>query len=66
MRYLGDRLDRLLLTCLPAVIILGGGICLLPRELLVRATGVLTVWLTMSVPIGIVVGHCALGEAEAR
>jgi hypothetical protein len=65
MRILGNRLDRLLLASLPAVIALGVGISLLPRELLLRATGVLTVWLTMSVPIGIVVGHCALGEAEA-
>jgi hypothetical protein len=65
MRVLGDRLDRLLLASVPAIIALGGGVSLLPRELLLRATGVLTVWLTLSVPIGIVVGHCALGEAEA-
>jgi hypothetical protein len=65
MRILGDRLDRLLLASLPAIMALGGGIYLLPRELLMRATGLLTVWLTMSLPIGIVVGHCALGEAEA-
>jgi hypothetical protein len=65
MRVPGDRLDRLLLASVPAIIALGGGVSLLPRELLLRATGVLTVWLTLSVPIGIVVGHCALGEAEA-
>ena len=64
MRILGDRLDRLLLSSVPAIIALAGGVSLLPHELLVRATGVLTVWLTMSVPIGVVVGHCALGEAE--
>jgi hypothetical protein len=65
MSTVGDRLVRLILALVPAVIItLGCGASLLPRELVVRAISALTAWLMVSFLIGVVVGHCALGEGD--
>jgi hypothetical protein len=65
MSLMEDRLARLALALVPVVIVaLGCGVSLLPRDLVVRAIGALTAWLTLSLLIGVVVGHCALGEAD--
>ncbi|HEY2618866.1 MAG TPA: hypothetical protein VGI78_16120 [Acetobacteraceae bacterium] len=65
MSTVGDRLIRFILALMPAAIIaLGCGASFLPRELVVRAISAMTAWLLLSFLIGVVVGHCALGEAE--
>ena len=65
MATVGDRLVRLTLALMPVVIVtLGCGASLLPRELVARAISALTAWLTVSFLIGVVVGHCVLGEAD--
>ena len=65
MSSVGDRLTRLALALVPVVIVaLGCGASLLPRELVAQAITALTAWLTLSVLVGVVVGHCALGEAD--
>jgi hypothetical protein len=66
MSSVGDRLTRLVLALVPVVIIAVGcgGASLLPRALVAHAITALTAWLTLSVLVGIVVGHCALGEAD--
>jgi hypothetical protein len=65
MSPMEDRLTRLTLALVPVVIVaLGCGASLLPRDLVVRAIGALAAWLSLSLLIGVVVGHCALGEAD--
>jgi hypothetical protein len=50
---------------LPAMIVVAGcGVSLLPRQLIVQAVSLLTIWLYLSILIGIAVGHCALGESD--
>jgi hypothetical protein len=64
----GDRRDRLILALVPtAITILGCGVSLLPRHhWVLQAIGVLSVWLTLSLPVGIAIGHCMLGETDCR
>ena len=65
MSSIEDRLARSILLLVPAIIVtLGCGVSLLPREMVVRAISALTAWLTLSLLIGVVVGHCALGEID--
>jgi hypothetical protein len=65
MSSVGDRLTRLTLALVPAIIVtLGCSASLVPRELVAKAISALTAWLTLSVLVGVVVGHCALGEAD--
>jgi hypothetical protein len=65
MSTIEDRLARLILVLVPSIIVtLGCGVSLLPRDMVMQAINALTAWLTLSLLIGVVVGHCALGEAE--
>lgn len=58
-----DRLVRLTLAAIPvAIVALGLGASLLPGDLVVQVACGLTVWLMLSLPIGVLVGHCILGE----
>ncbi len=40
------------------------GLSLLPRDVVVHVISVLTAWLMLSVPIGIVIGHCVLDDCS--
>ena len=60
-----DRLARLTFVLVPAVIVaIGCGLSLLPRGVVGETFTVLGVWLSFSLPVGVVVGHCALSEAD--
>ena len=63
----GETRDRLILALVPTTItVLGCGVSLLPRDWVLQAIGVLIVWLTLSLPVGIAIGHCMIGEADCR
>ena len=64
----GDRRDRRILALVPTTItVLGCGVSMLPRDhWVLQAIGVLSVWLTLSLPVGIVIGHCMIREADCR
>ena len=47
-----------------AIVTLGYGASMLPREMVLRAISALTAWLALSLGIGVVVGHCVLSEAD--
>jgi len=58
-----DRQDRLLLVGVPALVaLLGCGISLLPPAALADLLDCLTAWTCVSIPLAVLVGHCALGE----
>jgi hypothetical protein len=58
-----DRRERLILICVPAlVVLLGCGASLLPPAALAEGLACLTVWTCLSIPLAVLVGHCALGE----
>jgi ABC-type spermidine/putrescine transport system permease subunit II len=60
-----DRLARMTFVLVPAVIVaVGCGLSLLPRGVVGETFTVLGVWLSFSLPVGVVVGHCALSEAD--
>jgi hypothetical protein len=49
--------------CVPALIILTGcGASLLPPATLAQILTGLTAWTCLSLPLAVLVGHCALGE----
>jgi hypothetical protein len=65
MSFLGDRRDPVKQLLLPlGIVAIGCGASLLPHHLIVEAAQLLAAWLTLSLPIGVVVGHCVLDEAE--
>ena len=58
-----DRLERVILFCVPTLIVLlGCGASLLPYAAIVEALACLILWSCLSVPLAVLVGHCALGE----
>jgi hypothetical protein len=58
-----DNPSRMLMFGLPATIaIVGIGVSLLPANYAVDVIGVLTTWACMSLPLGVVIGHCTLSE----
>lgn len=57
-----DRLVRIASAIVPAIVIGTAGACLLPVDTLALILTVLTAWTCASVPIGVLVGHCALSE----
>ncbi|HEX3398848.1 MAG TPA: hypothetical protein VHT74_00835 [Acetobacteraceae bacterium] len=60
-----DRLTRLTIAAVPAVIVaVGYCLSLLPRSLVIEMLSILALWLSLALPLGIVVGHCALSEGE--
>jgi hypothetical protein len=65
MPAVDDRFARLTLTILPVcIVIIGCGICLLPRHAIVQLVELFIAWLSLSVPIGILAGHCMLGDRD--
>jgi len=46
------------------IALIGYRVDLLPRELVISALTVLTAWLSLSVPVGVLVGHCVLSEGD--
>jgi hypothetical protein len=60
-----DRLARLALAIVPvAIVVVGCCLSLLSRDFVVDVLTILAVWLSFSLPVGVVVGHCALSEGE--
>lgn len=57
----GDRLIRIITAMLPPGALAAAGVCLLPPETLLLILCGLMAWTFASVPIGVLVGHCALG-----
>ena len=58
-----DTLSRMLLFGLPATIVaVGIGISMLPGSYAANVTDALATWACMSLPLGVLIGHCALGE----
>lgn len=54
-----DRLPRLLVSCVAALLILASGLFhYLPRELAM----IVVSWVTLSISVGISFGHCVLNE----
>ena len=49
-------------VCVAAPALTAAGACLLPVDTLALIVAGLTAWACASVPIGMLVGHCALGE----
>lgn len=58
-----DRLERMLLICIPVtIILLGCGASLMRPHLVRDVLDVLTAWTCTSIPLAVLVGHCALNE----
>jgi hypothetical protein len=58
-----DSRAKLITVFLPVVVVLlGCGVRLLLRETLAEALGFLAAWTVLSVPLAVLVGHCALSE----
>jgi hypothetical protein len=63
MSAAGDRQQRTILICVPALIVLlGCAASLLPPAALAEALAWVTAWTCLSFPLAVLVGHCALGE----
>lgn len=60
-----DRFVRLVLAMLPiCIVVVGCGASLLPHWVTVELVEFLSTWLTVSVLVGILAGHCMLSESE--
>jgi hypothetical protein len=58
-----DRRERLMLLFLPALILLlGCGASLVPQAALEETVVFLTAWISLSIPLAVLFGHCALSE----
>ncbi|HTZ70555.1 MAG TPA: hypothetical protein VMB71_07895 [Acetobacteraceae bacterium] len=58
-----DRLEKVLLFCLPAMIVMiGCGAGMLTPHAIRELLDFLTAWTFASVPLAVLVGHCALDE----
>jgi hypothetical protein len=58
-----DNVSRMLLFGLPATIaVVGIALSLLPTHYAMDVIDALTTWACMSLPLGVLIGHCALGE----
>lgn len=65
MLSFGDGLSRIALVVTPAAA-LTYGFSLIPHNLVVGATSVLAAWLALSLPVGILIGHFVIEEADGR
>jgi hypothetical protein len=60
-----DRFDRLMLWLVPAaIVVIGCSAGLLPHHAIIRLIEFVVAWLLLSVPIGVVAGHCVLSEGD--
>jgi hypothetical protein len=58
-----NHLSRSMLVLLPvAIVALGFGLSMVPSCIVLHWLKILTAWLTVSVPLAVVVGHCMLNE----
>ena len=58
-----DRRDRVISFGVPVMVMLTGcGASLLPPATLSQILAFLTAWTCLSIPLAVLVGHCALGE----
>ena len=58
-----DRFARLILRLVPtAIVVVGCGLSLLPRHILIELVTIVLVWLSLSLPIGVLAGHFILNE----
>ena len=54
-----DRLAQAMLAAIPAIIVgLGVGLSLLPRSAASEVLTLLLAWTSLSLPLGIALGHC--------
>ena len=57
------RREKVFLFCISALILLlGCGMSLLPSSAVAEVLRLLTAWTCLSIPLAVLVGHCALGE----
>ncbi len=67
MSVADDRVARLILCLIPtAIITVGCGLSLLPRHVIIELVTVVLIWISLSLPIGVLAGHCMLNEANTR
>jgi len=60
-----DRDARLFLWLAPtATFVVGCGLSLLPRHVIIELVNIVLVWLSLSLPIGVLAGHCILNETN--
>ncbi|HVC62562.1 MAG TPA: hypothetical protein VND19_19630 [Acetobacteraceae bacterium] len=58
-----ERRERLILFCVPVLIVLlGCGVSLLPRAVIADVLDFATAWACLSIPLAVLFGHCALSE----
>ena len=58
-----DGVSRMLLVGLPTTIVaVGIGVSLLPGSYAAGLIQALATWTCMSLPLGVLIGHCVLGE----
>jgi hypothetical protein len=58
-----ERRERLVLVGVPMlVVLLGCGLSVLPAAAVAEVLDCLTAWICVSIPLAVLVGHCALGE----
>lgn len=66
MSVVDDRIARLVLWLVPtAIVVVGCGLSLLPQHVLMELVTFVLVWLSLSLPIGVLAGHCILSEPNA-
>jgi hypothetical protein len=65
MTAVEDRFARLMLVLVPAcIVIVGCGASLLPHRVVIELVEFLAVWLSLSLLVGVVAGHCMLSESD--
>jgi len=58
-----DRLERLLLVCIPAtIVLLGCGASVVRPHFVMQVLYMLMAWICTSIPLAVLVGHCALND----
>lgn len=66
MSVADDRGARLFLWLVPAAtVVVGCGLSLLPRHVIIELLTIVLVWLSLSLPIGVLAGHCILNETNS-
>lgn len=65
MSAVDQRVARSVLWLVPtAIVVAGCGLSLLPRHVVTELVAIVLVWLSMSLPIGVLAGHCMLNETN--
>jgi hypothetical protein len=62
-----QRLDRFLIVAIPAtILVIGCGASLLPWRIVFPMLNLLTAWIALSFPVGLLVGHCISGYSTDK